>query len=288
MKGMQRLRWRTTLTAWLVLLLTAPLITIPAAAQEEMSGEDQASREQKALDSTATQWSFDLGWQGMTWHNDTLDNGQVRPPGNDDFLQLRILAPLPFKKLTLLPRITVRHYENPQGQSGFGNTEIFGLLIPNSWDWGSGRFGIGPLVSVPGDETVARDEWGYGLASVALNTKGKWSYGVLLTQVWRAVNPEMLPAGTSDAQPLGIGPILDYLLGGGWYLSTGDLTAHWNWDESEFYMPISLRLGKIFVKERTSWNFYGEYQTSLFKSGWNGTAVKDSILFATAYSIPVG
>ena len=83
--------------------------------------------------------------------------------------------------------------ENPEGDSGFGNTEIFGLIIPKSWDWGSGRMGIGPLVTAPGDEEVARDEWGYGLAGALVNASGNWFYGVLLTQSWRAIDPVALP-----------------------------------------------------------------------------------------------
>ena len=70
-------------------------------------------------------------------------NGQPRPEGSTDFIQARIVAPLPFEKFTILPRLTFRHYENAQGQSGMGNTELFALIIPKSWDWGSGRMGLG-------------------------------------------------------------------------------------------------------------------------------------------------
>ena len=106
------------------------------------------------------------------YHDDTLDNGQTRPEGNDNYWQLRIVAPLVYESFTVLPRLTLRHYENAQGESGFGNTEIFGLIVPQSLDWGTGRTGIGPLVTLPGDEDVARDEWGYGFAAAAVNTTG--------------------------------------------------------------------------------------------------------------------
>ncbi len=289
---MRRQKSQTTLTALLTLLLIVPLTAIPVLAQEEEpaeeSAEDQASREEKALDSTATQWSFQFAWQGMTYNDDILDNGQMRPPGNDDFLQARIVAPFAFEKFTILPRLTIRHYENAQGQSGLGNTELFGLIIPKSWDWGSGRFGLGPLVTAPGDKNVARDEWGYGFAMALVNGKGKWFYGALLTQVWRAVDPQQLPAGTSDANPLGIAPFLNYRLGGGWYIGNGDMIISWNWDRSELYVPIACRVGKVLVGETSSWNIYGEYKTSLYKSNWSGTAVKDSIRVNVTYSIPVG
>jgi len=174
----------------------------------EISDEDRATM---ALDSTATQWSFQFAWQVMpSYHEDVLENGQTRKPGSTDFAQLRIVAPIPLKGFTILPRVTIRHYENAQGQSGIGNTEIFGLIIPKSWDWGSGRFGIGPLVTLPGDEEVARDEWGYGLAMAVVNAKGNWFYGILLTQVWRAIDPDQQrpPGPVNDTNRVAAGRTL--------------------------------------------------------------------------------
>jgi len=254
----------------------------------EISEEDRATM---ALDSTATQWSFQFAWQVMPdYHEDVLPNGETRKPGNTDYLQLRIVAPIPLKGFTILPRVTIRHYENAQGQSGIGNTEIFALMIPKSWDWGSGRFGIGPLVTLPGNENVARDEWGGGLAMAVVNAKGNWFYGILLTQVWRAGEPdaERPPDATNTTNPLGIVPIVNYKLAKGWYISNGDMVAQYDWESGQLYIPIAFRLGKVFVRDKHTWNFYGEYRTSLIYKGWNGSAVKNSYRINATYSIPVG
>ena len=56
--------------------------------------------------------------------------------------------------------------------------------------------GLGPLVTLPGDEDVARDEWGYGFAAAIVNTSDKWFYGLLFTQSWRAIDPSTLPVRT--------------------------------------------------------------------------------------------
>ena len=263
----------------------------PALAQEnddsvEDGGQDA---ETKALDSTATQWSFQFAYQWMPdYHDDILDNGQTRPAGLDNYVQLRIVAPIPLKKLTILPRLTVRHYENPQGQSGFGNTELFALLIPKSWDWGNGRMGIGPLVTMPGNEEVAKDEWGYGLAAALVNGSGKWFYGLLLTQSWRGIDPATLPTGQTDTNPLGMAPFLNYRLGNGWYVGNGDMVALYDWDTKKFYLPIGVRFGKVLVMDKGSWNFYAEYQTSLFYEDWLGSAVKNSYRLNVTYTMPVG
>jgi hypothetical protein len=256
--------------------------------QETSGAGEGQDRETKALDSTATQWSFQFAYQGMPdYHDDTLDNGRIRPEGNTDYLQLRIIAPIPLKRFTILPRLTIRHYENARGQSGLGNTELFGLIIPRSWDWGSGRVGIGPLVTLPGDKDVARDEWGYGFAAAVVNATGKWFYGLLFTQSWRAVDPVMVQPGTSNTNPLGIAPFLNYRLGNGWYIGNGDMVARWDWDKSEFYLPIGVRVGKVLVGKKSSWNIYGEYQTSLIYKDWSGSAVENSFRINVTYTIPV-
>ena len=243
----------------------------------------------KAMDSTATQWSFQFAYQTMPeYHRDTLSDGSTRPAGFTDYLQIRVVAPLVFERYTILPRLTFRHYENAQGQAGWGNTELFALVIPKSWDWGTGRMGIGPLITAPGDPDVARDEWGYGFAAAAVNTSGRWFYGLLFTQSWRSIDPEQQPAGTSDTNPLGIAPFLNYRLGNGWYIGNGDMVAQYDWDSGKFYLPIGVRVGRVFVKPEGSWNFYAEYQTSLIYKEWPGAAVKDSYRVNLTYTIPVG
>jgi hypothetical protein len=273
-------------------LLVIVMIT-PGIAQESQSAEDSADDAQaalnKALDSTATQWSFQFSYQVMPdYHQDTLDNGETRPVGSTDYIQFRIVAPVPLKRVTILPRLTFRHYENAQGQSGLGNTELFALIIPNALNWGSGRAGVGPLVTFPGNKNVARDEWGYGFAAAVVNGSGPWFYGLLFTQSWQAIDPTALPPGKSDTNPLGIAPFLNFQLGGGWYVGNGDMVALYDWDSNKFYLPIGVRFGKVIVQEKGSWNIYGEYQTSLIYKSYPGPAVKNSYRFNVSYTMPFG
>ncbi len=276
---------RALATTIAVALLAAPAVALGQEASEGSGGQDDES---KALDSTATQWSFQFAWQGMTYHEDMLSGGSTRPAGSNDYLQLRIVAPLAFDKVTILPRVTLRHYENAAGESGLGNTEVFALIIPRALDWGTGRMGLGPLVTLPGNEKVSRDEWGYGLAGAIVNTSGKWFYGVLLTQSWRSIDPTALPPGSSDTNPLGIAPFLNYRLGAGFYVGNGDMVALYDWDSGKFYLPIGLRAGWVKVTDKGSWNFYTEYQTAAIYESYPGPAVKNSIRVNVTYTIPVG
>lgn len=249
----------------------------PVAVQDDVS---------KALDSTATQWSFQFAWQGSEWKQDKV-SASPRPQGHDNFVQARIVMPLVFDSFTLLPRLTFRHYENNNtGKSGIGNTELFGLIIPKKWDWGTGRGGIGPMITLPGNEDVAKDEWGYGLAGALVNSSGKWFYGVLLTQSWQSVDPMNLPAGSSNTNPLGIAPFLNYQLGNGWYVGNGDMIIQYDWDSKEIYMPIGVRLGKVFAAKKGSWNAYVEVATSLIYDDWPGAAKDTSFRVNLTKTLP--
>jgi hypothetical protein len=258
-------------------------------SQEEEDGGGQSAAS-KAMDATATQWSFQFAYQSMPNYYSDIINGTPRRAGLDNFLQVRIVAPIPLKGLTILPRITIRHYEDVNnGKSGFGNTEIFALIIPSFTDWGTGRAGLGPLVTLPGNKDVAKDEWGYGLSGAVVNNSGLWFYGVLLTQSFRAIDPRTLPAGTSDANPLGIAPFINYRFGdSGYYLGNGDMVALYDWNTKGFYLPIGLRFGKVWVLEKGSINAYAEYQTSAIYKNWQGPAVQSSFRLNFTYTMPVG
>jgi hypothetical protein len=253
----------------------------------EEGGQDRASQ---AMDATATQWSFQLAYQYMPDHYSDDVNGKPRRAGLDNYVQLRIVAPIPLKKMTILPRLTFRHYEDVEnGKSGFGNTELFALIIPKATDWGSGRAGIGPLATAPGNPDVAKNEWGYGFAAAIVNNSGQLFYGLLFTQTWRGIDPNTLPAGTSDINPLGIAPFLAYRFGStGIYLQTADMVALYDWNTKGFYLPIGLRFGKVWVLEKASWNVYVEYKTSAIYKSWEGPAVKNSYRLNVSYTIPIG
>ena len=273
----------------LLLLIALSPVSVVFGQEESQDAESQ-SRESQAMDATATQWSFQLAYQWMPQYYDDLVDGVPRKPGLDNYAQFRFVAPIPLKGLTILPRLTIRHYEDlTNGKTGFGNTELFALVIPKFTDWGSGRSGIGPLVTFPGNKDVAKDEWGYGLAAAIVNNTGQWFYGLLFTQTFRSVDPETLSPGESDANPLGIAPFLAYRFGtSGMYLQTGDIVALYDWDTKGFYLPIGARFGKVWVWETSSLNVYAEYKTSAVYKNWKGSAVKNSYRLNVSYTIPVG
>ncbi len=262
-----------------------------SAEEQEVTSKEEQNADSKALDATATQWSFQLAYQDMPDYYSDLVNGVARRPGLDNYVQLRIVAPIPLKSLTILPRVTLRHYEDlSTGNTGMGNTELFALIIPKATDWGTGRAGIGPLVTAPGNKDVAKDEWGYGFAATIVNNTGQWFYGMLFTQSWRAVDPSALqPEESSNVNPLGIAPFVNYRFGSsGFYLGTPDMVALYDWNTKGFYLPIGARFGKVWVLEKGSINAYLEYSTSAIYKSWQGPAVKNSFRVNFTYTMPMG
>ena len=274
------------------ILISAMMLSIAGVYAQEADSteaEGEQDRASMAVDATASQWSFQFAYQAMPDYHDDLVNGSTRPAGMDDYVQLRVVAPVQLKHMLILPRLTFRHYETPQGQSGIGNTELFALIIPNATNWGTGRAGIGPLVTAPGNKNVSKDEWGYGIAGAIVNNSGQFFYGLLLTQSFRAIDPDMLPTGNTDANPLGIAPFVNYRFGtSGMYVQTADIVALYDWNTKKFYLPFGARFGKVWVLEKASWNLYGEYRTSAIYKDWEGVAVKNSYRINVSYTIPVG
>ena len=286
---------KTLSLTFLLIFFTGIVYCQDTTNVEVVTEEGEQNRESMAVDATAAQWSFQLAYQWMPDYHDDIVNGEPRRPGLDNYVQLRVVAPIPINKTIILPRLTIRHYEDLQnGKSGFGNTELFALVIPGFSNWGTGRTGIGPLITAPGNKDVARDEWGYGFAAALVQNSGNFFFGLLFTQTWRSVDPRTLPPGesntnpTSNTNPLGIAPFLNYRIADGWYVQTADIVALYDWNTKKFYLPLGLRAGKVWVWEKSSLNVYLEYKTSAIYKEWEGPAVKNSYRFNVSYTIPIG
>ena len=256
-------------------------------------GAQEQSRESMANDATASQWSFQLAYQGnLSYHQDTLSSGAVRPEGSKGFFQFRFVAPIPIKGgaarggVTILPRLTVRYTQNQQDEWGLSPTDVFALIVPLEWSWG--RAGIGPDIVIPGKEGFGTTEWQYGLASAAIMRAfdDKLTFGLLLQQTWGQTDPsrqDEVVAGN-----LIINPFANLVLGKGFYIGTNDLQAQYNWDTNGLLVPIGARFGYLLISPKNTWNFYVEYSTTVRNDNWTAPAAQDRIRLNVSYQIPVG
>ena len=284
-------------------LATAPHLRAQEAARATEEQEGEQSRESKALDSTASQWSLQLAYEANTdYRQDTLASGEVRPEGNKGFFQYRMVAPVPIKGgagqggITILPRLTLRLSENKNGEWGLSPTDLFALIVP--LQWATGRAGIGPDIVIPGSSKVGSSEWAYGFAAAVIQRffDEKVIAGLLFQQTWgrRDVvdlsQPVPIPTGEREtgANPLVINPFVTFQLGKGWYLSTNDMAMQYSWEFKGWKVPIGLRFGYVLVQPTSSWNFYVEYATEFATDDWPGAAAKTKLRLNASYTIPVG
>ncbi len=129
---------------------------------------------------------------------------------------------------------------------GLGNIQFQGFFSPKEkvGDW---ILGFGPYLEFPTnsgpDGRFGSDNWSAGPAFVALQMKGPWVFGGLLTQLWSY-------SGSDDEVNItAFQPFINYNLEDGWYLSAAPtITANWSAADSDdqWTIPIGGGIGKVF------------------------------------------
>jgi hypothetical protein len=281
--------------AALLLMLIASAPTLALEPQEDDGVETSLSDDESLADSdekvdtndpTAAAWSYALGFEFYDWKEDEIAPGQTRPTGNDNTVQARIVAPLPAGTLGMpiksLVRFTYRNIEAPGGTSATGNSELMWLLLPT--DWGTGRFGIGPVINFPADEKqFGADVWRFGLGSVVIQNslEGKLLWGVLLQQVWGQTKAN---SDSVYASPIAIQPFATYSIDDNWYVSNGEAPWAYNWQEKEWLIPMGVRVGRLFKTRKGTWNGYVEYRWPIEWKDWPGAVAEDTVRVQVSYT----
>ena len=127
-------------------------------------------------------------------------------------------------------------------ECGIGNVQFQGFFSPkeNVGDW---IMGFGPYFEFPtnSNDQLGTDMWSAGPAFVALQIKGPWVFGGLVTQLWSYSGPD------PEVNITAIQPFLNYNMKDGWYLSASPtLTANWSADsDNQWTVPIGGGVGKI-------------------------------------------
>ena len=218
-------------------------IIVPSQAEE--TAKDSATDLAKAaqnpiadLISLPFQWNsyFETGPKGKT--QNTLLIQPVMPFSlNDDW---NFIA-RPIIPLVEMPPLTDSQHRN----YGLGNIQFQGFFSPKE-KFGDWIMGFGPYLEFPTnsgpDGRFGADNWSAGPAFVALQMKGPWVYGGLLTHLWSYYgnDPEV---NTTSFQPF-----INYNMEDGWYLSTSPV-INYNWaaDSSQAWtVPIGGGIGKVF------------------------------------------
>ena len=226
------------------LLLIIFMLCSLASAQEksEQSATDLAKKTQNPISdliSLPFQYNtyFETGPKGKT-QNVLLIQPVIPFSLNDDgnFIARPIIPLLEQPPLT-----------NTQNRNyGLGNIQFQGFFSPKEkvGDW---IMGFGPYLEFPTnsgpDGRFGSDNWSAGPAFVALQMKGPWVYGGLISQLWS------YHGNDPEVNITAIQPFLNYNLPDGWYLSSAPtITANWSAADSDdrWTIPIGGGIGRVF------------------------------------------
>ncbi len=247
----------------------------------------EATEEVNTNDPTAAAISVSFGWEFYDWHEDEIAPGQTRPVGNDNNFNSRIVIPMAKgtwgSPWPIINRFSFANVEAPGGTSGSGNAEFISLFIP--WKWATGKVGIGPAINLPADDKqFGTNVWRYGFSGVFLENslQGRLMWGVLLRQVWGKTDPN---SNKVIASALALQPIAVYQLKDSWYISNGESSIAYNWQNNKFLVPLGFRLGRTFRdKKGGTWNMYGEYRTHIVYKNWQGAVASNIIRVSASYT----
>ncbi len=146
----------------------------------------------------------------------------------------------------IIPLIEQPPFTDVQNRNhGLGNIQFQGFFSPqkkiNDWIVGLGPYLEFPTNSGP-DGRLGTDNWSVGPAFVALQMKGHWVYGALISHLWsyHGNDPE---TNFSSLQPF-----VSYNMEDGWYLTSNPIiTADWSADsDNQWTVPIGGGFGRVF------------------------------------------
>jgi len=154
------------------------------------------------------------------------------------------------QKLLLITRTIIPITYQPDLTSTGGGSSGVGDLNPSFFFspqlGGKLIWGIGPTFLLPTatQRAVGTGKWSLGPTGVALIQPGKWTFGLLASQIWSVAGPD----NRSSVSTMTVQYFINYNLPDAWYLSTSPIMT-FNWKASsseEWVVPIGGGVGKIF------------------------------------------
>ncbi len=168
---------------------------------------------------------------------------------------------------TIIPVVSQTDVIGTTSQSGLSDTVFSAWLSPvkptsSGWIWGLGIAGLLPTGT---NDFLTANQWGVGPTAIVLKQQGKFTYGMLINQLW-AVDT---PSDRSAVDQMFIQPFISYLPGGGWTYSLNtesvlDFSANDQWT-----VPINLMVSKMIKigKMPTQWQLGGRYYAETPNNG---------------------
>jgi hypothetical protein len=172
----------------------------------------------------------------------------------DDYANQLYLQPVvPLKGLGSLPRtvwrLTIPILSNPgidgtsyNGKTGLGDTALLGGPSLD-FEWGMLIAGVSAVFPTATDESLGARMWQLGPAIGPIFTKvvPNLQFGAVVWNNWSLGGP-----ANTNLNSLHLQPVLIYHLPDSWYAGMGDFAFTFNHKTNKNYVPLSLRVGKVF------------------------------------------
>jgi hypothetical protein len=190
-----------------------------------------------SLISVPFQNNTDLNIGPFARDKSTLNVQPVIPMKLDENWNLiaRIIAPLVFQ-----PDVSQAHL----GTFGLGDIQPTFFLSPakpHTLIWGAGPALLLPTAT---DDNLGSGQWAAGPAVVGLLQPGKWTLGVLVSNLWSFAGSRT----RSHANTMSLQYFVNYNLQNGWYVTSSPiLSANWTATAGNIWLvPLGGGFGRIF------------------------------------------
>ncbi|HKR84447.1 MAG TPA: hypothetical protein VJS37_09740 [Terriglobales bacterium] len=213
----------------------SPKRNVSDASPEELQRATQ--NPVASLISVPFQNNTDLNFGPFARDKNTLNVQPVMPMKLSENWNLiaRIITPLLFQ-----PDVSQAHL----GTFGLGDIQPTFFLSPakpHPLIWGAGPALLLPTAT---DDTLGTGKWAAGPAVVALLQPGKWTLGVLVSNLWSFTGSR----SRSDVNTMSLQYFVNYNLQNGWYVTSSPiLSANWTATAGNIWLvPLGGGFGRIF------------------------------------------
>ncbi len=242
-----------------------------AVAQNELS--------QKANDPTASLMAVQIA----DWYTSSFYNGLGGE--TDNTVVLRAAYPYKWGEYNHIARITQPIItDTPSGETGMADTTLFDMTIfGTSW----GRYGLGIVGSIPLAKN--NEQWTIGPAFGFVNstTKGL-NLGIFNQNFFRIAGDDGRPyTKISSFQP-----IINYSMGEGWNIGTGEIQYLYDLDSSQWVsLPIAFQVGKLVKFGKLPVIFSAQYEHDFADevdagNGFFAPTSKNTLRFTAKFLFP--
>ena len=167
---------------------------------------------------------------------------------------------------TIIPVISQTDIIGNTSQGGLSDTVFSAWLSPakptsSGLIWGVGVAGLLPTGT---NDFLTANQWGVGPTAIVLKQQGKFSYGMLINQLWAADTP----SDRSTVNQMFVQPFVSYLPGGGWTYALNTETVI-DFSGSQWTVPINLMVNKMIKIGKTpaQWQLGARYYAEAPNNG---------------------